>query len=460
MIDRLLQLLQEAGGTLSSTELAEALFKVTSPPAALAEQLVHTLVKDCDRVIKNSAGQWSLVSTAHPGSQRSVLYLCKAFPERCSSWQAWQGFALVQMQADGSQVKRFATPPNVAKLRTLLRPLIEGPAQDRIVLFDGFGNQISLFRSACRYLFGIDPEMPMINFGRVFYAETGEKPRNSQDLSSLLGLMVYDDASFDLQVHTLTEQIQSAMQRWNHSLESVLNRWLEQSTRPAVEIDFSCYSFDLDDLRLLPTGPGVYRFYDRSGDLLYVGKARNLSARIGSYFVAAEELDDKVHTLRDRLYRIETEPVGSELEALLLEQEWIENEDPPVNRQLRVRKRLHKTRQRFAQIVLLPSLCKDTVRLYLLRPPFELDTFMWAVDGSRRNELKRVLETFFFSTKIAKTDTAAWRMEIATSWLSRHAETVSRIDMRLIGSAAEAVRLVQAQAENVVRYPAQVAIYR
>jgi excinuclease ABC subunit C len=81
----------------------------------------------------------------------------------------------------------------------------------------------------------------------------------------------------------------------------------------------------------IPTNPGVYRFIDENGRVLYVGKAKNLRARLSSYFAPLELLQEKtrrmVQTARDVNWTI----VKTEFEALQLEFTWIKEFDPPFN---------------------------------------------------------------------------------------------------------------------------------
>lgn len=72
----------------------------------------------------------------------------------------------------------------------------------------------------------------------------------------------------------------------------------------------------------------------KDGELLYVGKAKNLKNRISSYFVKTIE-HPKTQALVSRIYDIETLVVRSETEALLLEQNLIKQHRPPYNVMLR-----------------------------------------------------------------------------------------------------------------------------
>lgn len=84
----------------------------------------------------------------------------------------------------------------------------------------------------------------------------------------------------------------------------------------------------------MTTLPGVYRMLGKDGELLYVGKAKNLKNRVSSYFVKTIE-HPKTQALVARIYNIETLVVRSETEALLLEQNLIKLHRPPYNIMLR-----------------------------------------------------------------------------------------------------------------------------
>jgi excinuclease ABC subunit C len=83
-------------------------------------------------------------------------------------------------------------------------------------------------------------------------------------------------------------------------------------------------------LKSLTTRPGVYQMYDESGKLLYVGKAKNLRNRVGSYF-RASGLTDKTLALVARIHDIQVTVTSTEVDALLLEHNLIKRHQPPYN---------------------------------------------------------------------------------------------------------------------------------
>ncbi|HEX3836329.1 MAG TPA: GIY-YIG nuclease family protein, partial [Steroidobacteraceae bacterium] len=87
-------------------------------------------------------------------------------------------------------------------------------------------------------------------------------------------------------------------------------------------------TFDHKDfVACLPKRPGVYRMYGADQALLYVGKARNLRDRVGTYFNPGN-VSPKLHALVQQIAAIEVTVTHSEVEALLLEYNLIKEHRP------------------------------------------------------------------------------------------------------------------------------------
>ena len=81
----------------------------------------------------------------------------------------------------------------------------------------------------------------------------------------------------------------------------------------------------------IPTRPGVYRFRDARGRVIYVGKAKNLRARLSSYFQDVRHLHPRTATMVTTGASVEWTVVKTEVEALQLEYSWIKEFDPRFN---------------------------------------------------------------------------------------------------------------------------------
>lgn len=98
-------------------------------------------------------------------------------------------------------------------------------------------------------------------------------------------------------------------------------------------------NLDIDQIVTLPSGPGVYSFYGKNNEVLYIGKSINIRQRVLSHFSNANR-NAKSRRMWHETYRIETDVTASDLGASLLESFKIKTELPIYNRQLRRSKKL------------------------------------------------------------------------------------------------------------------------
>lgn len=86
-----------------------------------------------------------------------------------------------------------------------------------------------------------------------------------------------------------------------------------------------------EQVSTLPDTPGVYRFYNRENVLIYVGKAKSLKKRVGSYFTKQSQYNRKTDKLVSEIGKIEYTLADSEFDALLLENNLIKQNQPKYN---------------------------------------------------------------------------------------------------------------------------------
>jgi excinuclease ABC subunit C len=86
-----------------------------------------------------------------------------------------------------------------------------------------------------------------------------------------------------------------------------------------------------DSISSLPDSPGIYRYYNKVGELIYVGKAKSLKKRVGSYFNKQSQYNRKTEKLVSEIERIEFTIANSEFDALLLENNFIKQNQPKYN---------------------------------------------------------------------------------------------------------------------------------
>ncbi|WP_405372702.1 MULTISPECIES: excinuclease ABC subunit UvrC [unclassified Microbacterium] len=81
----------------------------------------------------------------------------------------------------------------------------------------------------------------------------------------------------------------------------------------------------------IPTNPGVYRFRDADGRILYVGKAKNLRARLSNYFAPLHTLHERTRRMVTTAASVEWTVVKTDVDSLQLEYTWIQEYSPPFN---------------------------------------------------------------------------------------------------------------------------------
>ncbi|GAB4403172.1 MAG: excinuclease ABC subunit UvrC [Bacteroidia bacterium] len=87
----------------------------------------------------------------------------------------------------------------------------------------------------------------------------------------------------------------------------------------------------VDKVRNLPEDPGVYRFLNKSGKIIYIGKAKSLRKRVSSYFTRSQGHSYRIGSMVRQIADVEYTITNSEVEALLLENNLIKNHQPRYN---------------------------------------------------------------------------------------------------------------------------------
>jgi len=153
----------------------------------------------------------------------------------------------------------------------------------------------------------------------------------------------------------------------------------------------------------LPDQPGVYLFKDRSGDVLYIGKAARLADRVRSYFLKGADHTPKTALLVSHIADIETMVTRSELEALILESNLVKRHRPRFNVVLRDDKQYPYLRlpvkDRFPRLSIVRRVQKDGALYYGPYTPA----------GALRETLKVIKKVFPLATCTIDIDGTAER---------------------------------------------------
>ena len=122
-----------------------------------------------------------------------------------------------------------------------------------------------------------------------------------------------------------------------------------------------------EKIKLFPHSPGVYRYYDAEGNVIYVGKAKDLHKRVAQYFVSPDRLTRKTAVMVSKIADAQYTVVDSEADALLLENNLIKQFKPRYNILLKDSKTypwICVTNEDFPRVMLTRKLVKDGSRYF------------------------------------------------------------------------------------------------
>ena len=300
---------------------------------------------------------------------------------------------------------------------------------------------------------------------RRFLPET--KAGSLEEMAAALGIPCDETRRASRDVDVVVEILHSLIERASSQGISSVEELLEYQYPEAIPVDFTRYAFDRDDLRALPETPGVYLMRDRSGNVIYVGKSKNLRSRVRSYFTAASRLPvpctargagrmERVERILNAVYDITYEVVGSELEALLLEHRLIRTYDPEINRQMEVHERPEDRPPRRNLMVLLPSCSEGCVELFLVRGDVPAHQIRLRRGDDDLGDLRSVIRRTYFPDRTAGAadghkdlGQGGAEAEIVRRWLSGKLDEVNYVDIDAVADLDDAIRLLREYLKHV-----------
>lgn len=182
---------------------------------------------------------------------------------------------------------------------------------------------------------------------------------------------------------------------------------------------------------------------DGQGKIFYVGKAKNLKSRVESYFVNRFEMDEKGKAILNRIVDLTYEQVGSELEALLLENQYINEFQPDLNTQVKIHPldiSKYKTKQ---MILFLPGITEDEIVLFFVNEVCKIERYLINRLKPNWQALQREVKHFFFDPSKGKNIFSSEQIEILWRWFAVHQETINFIDVPLCGGLDTCVKMVK-----------------
>ncbi len=214
------------------------------------------------------------------------------------------------------------------------------------------------------------------------------------------------------------------------------------------EVDFAPYAFDREFLRSLPEAPGVYLMKDAGGEVIYVGKAKNLRSRVNQYFAATAERDEKTQGILDALRDVEIEETATELDALVREAQRIREHEPRFNTQRQVHVREAPRAKGNDLILVCPGAEAGRVDVLFTSRGELLERFAAGEDDLDAEDLVERIDSHYFGKRGEPGD--GFVREITASWVEANRERAITIDVALCEGAGHAAQLIVEYAADIL----------
>jgi hypothetical protein len=353
----------------------------------------------------------------------------------------------------GGDAPRRPGPDRAGLLADDLESLIE-TIGDLPVVCHRVGREVEPIRRACA-AGGLSFHPVVISAAKLGHLLLGLKANHAAlDLAAALGVTAHGPDDCRGRARTVAACYLALLPRLEERGIGTIEALAEYQDMPPAPLDLSGYTFSAEDLKALPAGPGVYRFLDRDGQVIYVGKAKNLRVRVATYFAPSARATAKGRAILEQTRRLSVEACASELEAILLEAALIAEHRPRLNRQFDVHERAAPYGPRLNLVVVLPDrpageAAASTCTLHFLRRGRYLgrearvteDAASWERIGARVDDAYFPREAGASAPEpAAHADEAAdvdW--QVVGSFLRRHRDAVNVLDVDECESAGEAI---------------------
>lgn len=448
LIEKISSYLQEQNQPVPALTLAERFLKLQHTPPMAAEKIMTAILQQHQQFIQTETGGWTVNQSAGDNDFFSFV-MCRIFPERTPTWRI-QNISLATFIKDHLRDTHSFNVDYAADKLLELSAYLDDYIQSMPVIFNGFGNQ----RTNFSWLLSQAAPPPKIHsffsLVRIIKKLAPDTHIADADDLSRFALGTYQTGTPEVEFNNFIKQVLKTvelLQQNGITNCACLRLFLAANMSP----DFQHYDFDEDFIQTAPTSAGVYIMRNQAGEVIYVGKAKNIRRRLSTYFAAMDHLDDKLHNIRKEVYDIQLVQTGSELEALLLEFDYIQHYQPRYNEQVAVHIRQDYIKERYPQILFLPSAHENRIKVIFFHPAAYLKIRELLDDGTDVSEVERDIQSLFDVTADASEKAPNAKIEIVTSWLSRNSERVNSIDVRTVTSVQDALRRVH---EHIIHFDA------
>ncbi|MFQ5752893.1 MAG: GIY-YIG nuclease family protein, partial [bacterium] len=350
MKDKLYKYLKSMGGCASSVAIVGQLLNIRGARRDVAEKIVVSWVKDHPLFVSDGLGNWyinpeeetkgillnevlfNLVDIRGNAGDLSNSSLLEIAVCQIRNGKAKEINFDIAVRGKNSLQSNEPLAHEAKPWQEILGKLLSILESGVLTGFNLVPVRNFIYMEAMRY-FGeylAFEELSLRDLSRHLYPK--QRIKTPSDLADLLGVQYFESDEVKVQVNNLANLFLALLNKLPDlgltSLDEVLAFQLPK--RKQVNLDDK--KINRRFLENLPQSPGVYLLKNNQGEVIYVGKAKNLKSRVGSYFYAREKLETKLAEIWANIFDIEIVDLGSELEAFLEERKLIKKfKRPPVN---------------------------------------------------------------------------------------------------------------------------------
>ncbi|MFC1852515.1 nucleotide excision repair endonuclease [candidate division CSSED10-310 bacterium] len=210
-----------------------------------------------------------------------------------------------------------------------------------------------------------------------------------------------EDISYELDA--LIDFYLECCEKINETTVAGILGWLLEQNLKKHRIDFEQYQFDTEFLRNIPVTPGIYKMINAVGDIIYVGKSRNLNQRVCSYFYPQERMTPKLKALLGCMSNIEICETGSELAAEVLEARLILKHKPPFNVKIEFKEEVKGTDNKNL-LLILPATADQEREIHLAGKRGAYTSVTLTGDRLSIDQCLQAMTVFFKTEKSSESD--------------------------------------------------------
>jgi hypothetical protein len=466
MKEKIYKYIVEKDRKVSTQEIIEKFFHVYDHYPPQMETIVESMLNDDPRFVRDEIGEWHVQKKHKSQNLPDVVFsiveieaipidLKREIPVLLGIAQL-KNMKLISQQIFSLDIAAEYSPQLKQRIDNLLADQspdhifsqnaeqIYRKLDKTIVVSYAPSKVVTIINYFFRNQMGLELEtetISLVNLARKLIP--GIKIKSIEDIANSLSISFHSPLDLNSRLNLLAEILFTFLQEFKQLNIQTLWDLKEFIERTRVWVDFSNYNFNNDYIKNLPQKPGVYLMKDRQGRIFYVGKAKNLKSRIDNYFINRFEMDEKGKSILERIFDLTYEQVSSELEALLLENRYINEFQPGLNTQLKIHP-LDISKYKKKRIILfLPGTTENEIVLF----------FVDGVDNMGRatinrlkpnwQALKREVNHFFFDPPNKKSSFSVEQTEILWRWFAVQHEKINFIDIATCGNLDACVELVK-----------------